>query len=352
MSKEGKFFVRSRDPEAESRLEYFDSPQCSSLYGSTAKVDRTGTIFIPRWVYVGPGPIDWDVYAPLTRTRWSEETLRRKGLQSKQFWRLEIAQVQEDEGSVETGIRMVGDILAGLKQREQAQVAAVLSRIRYLREYFQERELSTIPREEREVLQQETIAIFSEVGLDPESVKLPLKLLMFQWTTKGSLGEDSLGRINAMITDQSFDAAESRAVQREEAVGGYAVVKYAQNEVALTFARSFDRSILLRVGDEVANRLLRNVYLEDPRRRVGRDYGYTIGKVRTLARFLDQTKVRPYRPVAQEMGEDLGILQGLLEEGRRTEIHEVGLVDRLRGDVVRFRETLITHAQDYPGNST
>ncbi|MCH7951569.1 hypothetical protein IH980_02425 [Patescibacteria group bacterium] len=352
MTRREKYFVDRRSEAALEKLERF--ARAEPLFGSAARVDDDGTILFKRWREVGRGTARSGEFTSLSRRRQPDRVQMRRGLKTKDVRSREIVQVE----SVESAIRQAGYILEGQEKVEQRQVDAVLERTRYLIHFFQERELSSISDEERLSLQQETMAKLSEVGLDPESVKLEVKLLMILWLAKASLGKDSLERDNKLITMQNLYAAKRHAMRREMEVGGNITLKYSQMSGALAFARASDRKGLFEVGDEVDNRLLRNVYIEGRERRVAGDYQYLIDKVDNLSWILGETLVKPYRPVALLGKGYLDRIKYLLEEGRedegrREEMRDRGFVAGMRQvmsldpEVGLFGQTLQEHAEVY-----
>jgi len=132
---------------------------------------------------------------------------------------------------------------------------------------------------------------------------------------------------------------ERRAVDREVAVSGEIIAKYSQMGAGLTVVRSVDRMILVDVGEEIEQRLLRNEYLFNPRAPIRRD----IGKIGSLCTLLGQTRVRPYRPIAIEARGVLDWTQQLLGANRQEELFELGLPDYLRGLAWGFRNILDNH---------
>ncbi|OGY17839.1 MAG: hypothetical protein A2900_00410 [Candidatus Chisholmbacteria bacterium RIFCSPLOWO2_01_FULL_50_28] len=349
MIRGAEFFVYRTGSEAVELKARFD--RAESLYGSPAMIERDGTILVPKWMPVLRGTVSPDEYTALSKSRYSDEALFRQGLITKDVRVMQIHEVQKNGGSVETGIRMVTHILEEQRETEREQVEVVLGRSRYLLSLFSEHEISGIPRAKREALQEETVTQLSEAGLDPARVLLEIKLLMALWLIKASKGEDSWGRPNELVTLQGLFAVERRAKQREEEVGGYITAKYAQIEAALTFARASDRMILVDVGEEIEQHLLRNIYLTNAGAPARRDYGYTIGKIGSLAWLLDQTKVRPYRTVALDGKQRLEAVQHLLKEGRREEIFASDLLSGLTESAQVFQDTLSAHADVYSEDS-
>ena len=109
--------------------------------------------------------------------------------------------------------------------------------------------------------------------------------------------------------------------------------------------------ILVDVGEEIEQHLLRNIYLTNAGAPARRDYGYTIGKIGSLAWLLDQTKVRPYRTVALDGKQRLEAVQHLLKEGRREEIFASDLLSGLTESAQVFQDTLSAHADVYSEDS-
>ena len=341
MTRGEEFFVYRTTPEAMELRARFD--QAESLYGSAVGVEADGTILIPKWMTVARGTVSADEFTQLSESRYSDEALFRQGLISKDVSEMQIHEVKKNGGSVEAAIRLTENVITDQRDVEQHQVTVVLERTRYLQSLFSQHEISGIPEAAREALQQETIALLMEAGLDPEQVKLGTKRLMALWLIKASKGEDSLERINEMITWQGLEAVERRAVDREVAVSGEIIAKYSQMGAGLTVVRSVDRMILVDVGEEIEQRLLRNEYLFNPRAPIRRDIGYTVGKIGSLCTLLGQTRVRPYRPIAIEARGVLDWTQQLLGANRQEELFELGLPDYLRGLAWGFRNILDNH---------
>ena len=248
-------------PAGPALKEYFES-YCFSLYGSQARVDGDGWLFIPSW----------------------RENKQR------------INQVVKDGGHVDAGIRLARHILAKVEGREKQQAELVLERGRQLVDIFSAHRLSAIPENVRQAFQTETDWLLSEAELKPETVLLKEKQQMIYWLSKASLGEDSLGRPNSLITMNALFAARGRAWQRQGQLEYSTVPKYAHILESLILAKSFDTEVLARVKEELG-RLSGIVYIRKPGWR-DNGIGPTISMVGSLTWLLGQTKVRPYRPAA------------------------------------------------------
>jgi len=331
--------------EAGAEVLYTRYGLAEPLYGSQAHVERDGSILIPRWRLIDRERVNPEEFGLLSESRYSDEAYFRSGLITKEPLVLEIAEVKDDEGGVEAALRMTEYVVRGQKNVEQQQVQVVLERTRYLEMLFSQHEISGIPEEARTALQQETITLLSEAGLDPNQVRLETKRMMALWLIKASKGEDSLQRINEMITWQGLQAVERRAMRREIAVSGNIVAKYSEIGAALAVARSMDRMILVDVGEEIERHLLRNIYLTKPSAPIWRDYAYTIQKIEGLSWLLGETKVKPYRLVALETKDKLEVAKQLLDERRRDELFAGGLIGGIAESAEKFRETLNQHAE-------
>jgi len=347
-----KFYVERKGATAQEKQKRFE--EAEPLYGTAARVDENGNIFIQRWREERRGTITSDDYASLSKRQRPDGALMHKGLRSKAVSSREIAIFT----GVEDALRSVDYILEGQK-REQQQAGVVRQRTRFLIDFFQEHELVKIPEERRRGLQEETIAMLSEVGLDPEAVRLEVKTLMVLWTIKGSGGKDSLGRDNELISLQDLYAAERRARGRETAVRGNITLKYSQIGGAFALARTTARETMFEVGDEVDRRLLPNVYLDNPDTPIWKDIDHTIKRIGSLSELLEDVLVMPYRPVAL-----LG--KGYLEQtklllGERTpaalhQLHDRGFVEGIRQamsldpEIGDFGRTLRDYAEVYTSN--
>lgn len=354
MREGSKFFVDRKGETTAEKLARF--ARAEPLFGTGARAEEDGTILIQRWREEKRGTIRPDDYASLSKRQRPDTVIMRKGLKSKAVRSREVMEFE----SVEDTLRSVDYILEGQK-REQKQAEVVRNRTRFLLDYFREHEISRIPEEQRLVYQQETIGMLSEVGLDPESVKLEVKLLMILWTVKGSSGKDSLGRDNELIALQDLEAAQRRARRREMVVRGNITLKYSQIGGGLLVARAAAREAMFEVGDEVDRRLLPNVYFDDPDTPIWKDINYTVDKIDNLSWLLDGVLVKPYRPVALLGKGYLEQAKGLLEERSREAIHALhdrGLVQGMRQsmsldpEVGLLGRTLAENAHVYPENSS
>lgn len=235
---------------------------CVPLYGSKARVDGQGEIFIPRWP---------------------------RG-------KLAISVVSKDDGHVDTAIRMTEHILAKVRGKETDQANMVLQRSQQLVDLFTEHKLSGIPEDVRRAFQTETEWLLGTVELRPERVILEEKQRMIGWLSKASLGKDSLGRCNSLITMGALFASRGRAYKRQEELYQLVVPKYAHILESLIFAKSADVELSDQVREELG-RLSGVIYIRRPGFR-DNAIGPTIGMVGSLTWLLGQTKVRPYRPQA------------------------------------------------------
>ncbi|OGY19314.1 MAG: hypothetical protein A3A65_04300 [Candidatus Chisholmbacteria bacterium RIFCSPLOWO2_01_FULL_49_14] len=352
MGKEDKYFVERRNVSSQEKLKRF--MKAEPLYGTAARVGADGNILIMRWREGKRGTINSEDYSSLTKRQRPDSAQMRQGLKSKSVSSSEVVEFD----NVEAAIRSVCYILEG-QQHEERQAEVILQRTRYLIDFFQEHELSKVPLEQRRALQEETIAMLSDVGLDPESVELEVKMLMIFWTVKGSLGQDTRNRDNEMITEQALRAAQRRARQRKQAVLGNITLKYTPIGGAFALARTTARETMFEVGDEVDRRLLPNVYLDNPEIPVWKDIDHTIKKIDALSEMLEDVLVMPYRPIALMGKGYLEQTKFLLE--RRTsaalsELHERGFVQGIRQtmsldpEIGDFGRTLLKNAYVYPEN--
>jgi hypothetical protein len=338
MARKEEYFIQRTSEEAVEKRNRYD--QAESLFGSDVHVELDGTVLYPRWMKVESGTVSPEDFESLSEKGQPDSVLMREGLVSKHVRELQIMEVKKDGGSVEAAIRAMDKILVRRRKREQEQVDVILQRTRFLIDYFSEHELTSISEEDRESLQQETIAMLESVGLEPDRVRLDVKKMMVLWLIKASKGEDTLSRVNKLITEKALFAAQKRAKEREMVVGGDITTKYSQMKGALVFARASDRKALIEVGDEIDNRFLRNVYLLDPKKRAAGDIEYTRDMAGYLAWLLEQTKVKPYRPIAVKLAGNLRQVEELLWPEEKARIHELRLVDQLKVDVGAIYTTL------------
>lgn len=345
-----EFFVDRKDEATGDKLARWG--RAEPLYGTAARVEEDGTILIQRWREETRGTISSGSYSSLSKRQQPDSVLMRKGLKTRSVSSREVVEFD----SVEAAIRSIGYILEGQK-REQRQTEVILQRTRYLIDFFQEHELSRVPIEQRRALQDETIAMLSEVGLDPESIKLEVKMLMILWTVKGSLGQDTRNRDNEMINEQALRAAQRRARKREQAVRGNITLKYTPIGGAFALARTTARETMFEVGDEVDRRLLPNVYLDNPDTPIWRDISHTINRIGALSEMLEDVLVMPYRPIALMGKGYLEQTEQLLEKKTPValrQLHDRGFVQGVRQvmslnpEVGLFGRTLLENAYVYP----
>lgn len=352
------YYVQRRIPEAVRKHERYRA--ADSLYETGVRVEGDGTILFPKWVTVESGSVDPETFTSLSGRKMPDSFLMRKGLVSKIVKERTIAEIKKDGGSVETAIRAVGHVIEQENEVEKEQADLILKRSSYLLRYFEEHRLSSIPPEERERLEEETLAMLADMGLDSEQIRLPVKRMSVMWTIKGSGGKDSLDRDNELIALQSLWAARRSAMKRKQAIEGPILLTYSQWEGALILAGASDRQVLQEVGEETENRLMRNIYIEGREQRVAGDYEYLIDKVGNLSWNLEETLVKPYRTLALEGKKSLEELEHLLVEGkrdpgRRQEIRSSGLLqDMMRlmsldPEVGEFGRVLNENQEIYSG---
>lgn len=293
-------FVYSAAQEKQSLKERFDK-NCMPLYRSSVRVDGWGAILIPMWSVIKNENFKADDYIFLSSSR---------AVKTGMIVELRINEIKKDEGGVETAIRMVQHILEGVKGREGRQAEMVLIRSNELIGLFEKDGLSSIELSEREALQQETREMLAVVELDPERVMLEEKERAARWLEKASLGKDSIGRDNFLITMGALFAARRRAWERKEGLEGFVVPKYAGMLEVLIFARAFDREVLIQVKEDL--RVLAGVKYIQKSGYTDRGVGYTMGKVGSMAWLLTQTKVKPYKPMALATSRLLADVRGSL----------------------------------------
>lgn len=325
----------------EKRLEYI-SKYCRSLYGSDVLFDREGTIFYPTWRQVKRTEVGPEDYSLLSRKREGEKTYLARGLVTKRPRERRINQVTKDGGSVEAAIRSVEHALETELKRERPQMEMVRGRVGELFDLFADP--STVTDEQLEEAQRETYSRLAGVGFDPETVILEEKQRMVSWLTKASGGRDSLARRNPLIIAMALEAANRRAIEREQGIGE-TVSKFVRMREALRLERAFSRGILGDVAQWLEPQSMPGHYLFKFPEEPARNAGIVSGILNTARWQLTQPHVIPYRPAGLEAREVLGEVVGLLAVDSRRDIVEKNLFGKARSVI---EGVLDSHKDIYP----
>lgn len=315
----------SRAPEAQERLQYIER-YCRPLFGDEhLMVDDHGQLFYSRWREVPTEKATAEEYMVLSKTRVSDEFYLRKGVPTYPKHELQWVKVRgkDGQGSIETAIRLVDKVIAGASEREQLQNDTVLNRTLYFLGRFSLEGFPEDP-QTRQRLQEATIALLKAVGLDPEKVILKAKQDMIRWLAQASLGEDSLNRINFLITMQALLAAERAAMKRQESLGAGILPKYISMRATLEYARVQALEFTRIVMHEVHN-LSQTRYFKDPTFPFDTRMTYSQQHLLHQSFLLEQIKVNRYRHAG---GMSMGVIEEIAKlwrAGKRPEIVERGL---------------------------
>ena len=167
---------------------------------------------------------------------------------------------------------------------------------------------------------------------------------MVGWLTKASGGKDSLERRNPLITTMALEAANRRAIGREQGIGE-TVSKFVRMREALRFERAFSRGILGEVAQRLEPQSMPGHYLFKHPERPAQNVGIVSGILNTSRWQLTQPHLKPYRPAGMEAGKALGEVVELLEVDRRRDIVERNLFGQALSIV---EEVLDRHKDIYP----
>lgn len=324
----------------EKRLEYV-TRYCRPLYGSDVQFDNEGTIFYPTWRQVKREEVRPDGYSLLSKTREGEETYLARRLVTKKPYELRINRITKDGGSVEAAIRSVEHGIETELKKEKPQMEMVRGRVGELFDLFADP--SAVTDEQLEEAQRETYRRLARVGFDPETVILEEKQRMANWLTKASGGKDSLERRNPLIIAMALEAANRRAIEREQGIGE-TVSKFIRMREALRFERVFSRGILGEVAQRLKPQGIPGHYLFKHPEKPPQNVGIVRGILNTIRWQLTQPHVKPYRPAGREAREVLGEVVNFLEKNRRGEIVERDLLGQARSII---EEILDRHKDIY-----
>lgn len=310
-----------RKGKQEKRLVYLHE-HCRPLYGSDVQVDSKGNIFYQTWRQVQRERVVPEAFSLLSRTRMGEETYLAQRLVTKKPCELRTNQITKDGGSVEAGIRSVEHGLATELGKEKGQIGMVRERAGELFDLFAD--FSAVTDDQLEEIQLETYRRLTKVGLDPRTIMLEEKRRMTIWLAKASGGRDILQRKNFLISMMAVEAANRRAIEREQGIGE-AASKFARMREALRFARGFSREIFTEVKERLEPQGMPAHYLFKYPNRPANNVGITKGMINHMIWQLTQPPVKPYRPAGELAGFFLGMIVDLLEQDRREEIVKRGI---------------------------
>lgn len=269
--------------------------------GTSVKVSPEGDIHYPVWrerSHVN----DPSLYTFLSKPPrgWTVERL----LKSKRRPISEVVfnQVKKDKGAVETAIRAMDHVLEKFQEKgkELQQVESLESQIALVVEVLESTE--NVSREEFDQhfgeLYRQTTDLLVKSGMP--RAQLALKRDVERLIEEASVGRDKLGRKNPLVMMRKLQAAARRiSYRRNEA--GFVVDKFEAMKAGLLAQRRKDREILGRCQYDLAAGFAHHEVFKFPGRKVSRmQKGILLGLMGTLAYRLDQTRVKPYKPVAVE----------------------------------------------------
>lgn len=318
------FIVHRGEPE--SLLNYFDN-NCRPLYRSGVRFDAEGNIFYPTWRQVKRQEIDRHNYALLSSTRMREDLYLELSLVTKSPYGLRINRVAKDGGGVDVAIRSVEHVLESEAEKEMPQMKMVKGRIGELFDLFGD--FSSVTEDQLNESISTTYDRLESAGFDPKTVLLEEKDQMGQWLIKGSGGKDSLKRRNNLITMMALQAANRRAVVREQGIGEV-MAKFVRMREALRFEREFCREIFREIIERLVPQAMPAHYLFRYPDEPAQNAGIVRGILNTSCWQLTQPHVKPYRFAGMEARRILGEAVDLLGEDRRREIVERVLFEQAR----------------------
>ncbi len=269
-----------------------------------------------------------DPYAPNTRyTKWR---------------RMQIHEVTADDGDARAAIRNMDHIIIGILERDPRQAAVVQARVSKLLDLF--RDFSNISNRQFQQLQQNTYELLRHVGLDPDTVLDQERARMATLLLKGSGGHDTTGRINKLISLMALSAAFRRATLIEK---GWPTrtVKFTQMREALVLTRNFDRAMFFDAAKVFRPRVVLAASLFQHPNKPAYDSGYLAGVVDNAVFQLDQTHLRPWRTVANQVIPIASQIRDLLRVDDRRTILTDELIERVHTPLAA---TLRDHQEIYP----
>jgi len=292
--------------------------------GTSVRVSPEGDIYYPVWrerSHVN----DSSLYTSLSRPPrgWTLERLLKS--ERRPISEVVFNQVKKDKGAVETAIRAMDHVLEKFQERgkELQQVELLESQIARAIEVLQSTE--GVSREEFdqhfEELYRQTADLLAKSGM--QRAQLALKRDVERLMEEASAGRDKLGRKNPLIMVGKLQAATRRiSYRRNEA--GFVVSKFEAMKAGLLAQRRKDREILGRCQHDLTAGFARHEVFKFPGRKVSKmQRGILLGLMRTLIYQLDQTRVKPYKSVAEEATARLRKARLLTEQENYQEATEV-----------------------------
>lgn len=323
-------YLRRAGGGQEERANYLQT-SCRKLLGSDAHVDGDGTIFYYTWGDVphdilaeGMIPPEYviisrmhpqaDIYAPHTRHKDLKEMV--------------IAEITADDGSVETGIRAMDHILQGESGRETVHATTVKQRAHELLDLFQT-DFTSITKEEFSAAQAQTYGLLTAVGYDPETVVNTEKQRMAGWLLKGSVGKDSIDRINWLTSVAALSAAYRHAVMRYRGIG-IIEGKFVRMREAFIFEREFSRAIFSDVIEYLREDALPSHRLFKFPRAPADNVGIVTAILHNMVFQLRQPHVKTYRTVGRQAAQIVHEIMTLLSQDNRQEVIDRHLFSQAR----------------------
>lgn len=294
--------------------------------------DEDGTIHLSIWREIRQVS-EPEKYDPISKLRkgWElEPTLRigpKKSIAEPVFHRIE-----GDGGSVETAIRNVDHVLDKYRfddedlGKEVKQVRVLQNQVNQALDVLAECS-GPISSEEFDegfdILHTQTLRILSELGM--EKVILEVKKQLNDLVERGTRGKNGLDRRNPQAMLWILEAAQKRAEWRMETIRAIRR-KFIPMQAVLTEEREQSREILKDVQKEMGNAGLagHEVFIRHPEKgTTPLQRGVLKSKLETTIRQLLQIKLKPYRPVAQELIDCFKRAQSLVEEGKYREAKKI-----------------------------
>lgn len=281
------------------------------LHDSPALVDGSGTIFLPTFrdvpsehrdthLPVHALPPNADIFAP--HSTFTPKVLR----------------MNEVHGGVEKAIRMCTRIIKKTQGTETAKTRALGGRAHELLVHITDN-FTNITQEQLDQAQRETNEILVQAGIDPQRIQNLERKRITQWVQKGSVGKDTLERLNYLITVTVLSAAYRHAVASLYGLNE-TVKKFSEARDALLFEREFSRMIFDYVAQFLQKVPGHEAYKYPGR--LSRNVGILSGVLDHNAWRLEQPHVKNYRPVGREAATLIRQAKVLTIGGRTEEVME------------------------------
>lgn len=336
------YFIREENTPL---VDYF--AKCRPLYGSAVRYDRDGFVSYATWREI-PSEIRKDGLLPQEFIQISrlppQAVIYAQYTRYQHFVELRINKVTADDGSIETAIRSVDHVLEGESGKETFQVIVAGQRASNLLDLFKGRSFSDVKTDEFEAAQRQTYAFLADQKFDPGTIVETRKRRLTKWLIKGSLGKDSLGRRNKLITLMALSAAHRVATERQKGLSKIQK-KFIRMREALIFEREFARDIFTEMVGLLETMPNHMIFRYPTRKPEDKQVGIIVGMLESLTFQLNQPHTRPYRSVGREAGKILAEMVRLLREGKREEITNQQLIKRAR---TLLKDALAEHKYIYP----